>query len=724
MRTSDSEQWLVGAWIASATKGVSTVKLSDDLMFGAAYYKEYQPHERLEQDFDLMAAADFSLIRVGESVWSTWEPSDGSFNLDWLEPVLNCAQLHGISVIIGTPTYAVPPWLRAKYPETTADRTTDEAIPYGHRQDVDFTHPAFRFLAERLIRKIVLRYRHHPAVIGWQLDNEPGNVLLHNRAVFLGFVERLIAKYGTVDVLNEHWGLTYWSHRISEWGELWTPDGNTAPAYDLEWRRYQADLTREFINWQAGLVRELAGPEQFVTTCIALGRPAMEATGLARELDVTATNLYYPMQDAFAMPGAGAAEAAVGQHWLPTGGTWRLYQLADVSRGVRQESFLVTETNARAVGEAHLNRPAYPGQWRQAAWTLVARGARAIEYWHWHTLHFGHETFWGGVLGHSLEPGRCYDELALIGKELKKASSKLSDFEPDEDVLLLSSPASKWAMEFQPPLAIEGTLLPDPRSYERTFDAFYQAFFEVGIQVSICTPEQLPSVPREAVVRWPVLVVPGLYVASDELLAYLKEYAEAGGHLVVGFKCGYADENARPRPTVMPGVLGPAVGASYDEFMNIPAPVGVVAEAGFECCGGSMATAWADGLSPEDATVLARYDHPFYGRWAAITTNQAGEGRATYIGTLPNPGLGASLARWIRETSLPPDLWSGRPPSVSVTSGRVSDGSHLWFVSNWAWEPVSVRPPFAGSDVLSGAEFVAGSELQLGAWDVRVIEAA
>jgi beta-galactosidase len=75
-------------------------------LFGAAYYHEYQLYERLEEDFRLMAAANFSLVRVGESVWSTWEPSEGSFDLDWLEPVLDQAHAHGISAIIGTPTYA------------------------------------------------------------------------------------------------------------------------------------------------------------------------------------------------------------------------------------------------------------------------------------------------------------------------------------------------------------------------------------------------------------------------------------------------------------------------------------------------------------------------------------------------------------------------------------------------------------------------------------------
>lgn len=695
--------------------------LPDGVLFGAAYYHEYQPYERLKDDLRLMADAHFSVIRVGESVWSTWEPREGCFDLEWLQPVLDEAHAQGIGVIIGTPTYAVPPWLRMSYPETTAERATGAPIPYGHRQDVDFTHPAFRFLAERLIRKIVARYAGHPAVIGWQVDNEPGMELLHNRAVFRGFRNYLVERYRSVDALNDRWGLTYWSHRISGWDELWAPDGNTAPAYDLEWRRYQAALTTEFIAWQVALVRELASPQQFVTTCISLHRPAVEATGLAQTLDVAATNLYYPVQEALTLPSPPGPVPGPRQGWMPAGGTWRLYQLADASRGLRQEPFLVTETNAIAVGDSHMNFPAFPGQWRQAAWALVARGARAVEYWHWHTLHFGHETYWGGVLGHSLVPGRCYEEIAQIGAEFTSAGPQLAGFEPDADVLLLSSAESKWAMEFQPPLALDGTVGPDRRSYERIFDSFYRSLFEAGLQIGICTAQQLPDDPAALASRCPVLVVPGLYIAREDELQYLAAFAEAGGHLVLGFRSGYADEYARPRPVLMPGVLRDAVGASYNEYMNLGQPVPVAAESGFECDSAATATSWLDGVVAEDARVLARYVHPFYGRWAAITTNEVGRGRVTYIGTLPSPELGRSLARWIRKASPPADPWQDRPASVSITSGRLRDGTRLWFLSNWSWDRARIPAAIAGRDLLSNTPFGIGANLELGPWDVRVL---
>ena len=135
------------------------------LRFGAAYYPEYQPRLDLERDLDLMRAAHFTVIRVGESVWSTWEPRDGQFDLDWLQPVLDGAHARGIDVILGTPTYAVPPWLWRTYPEITGESATGLRQGWGRRQEVDITHAAFRFHAERVIRAILGRHARQPVFL-------------------------------------------------------------------------------------------------------------------------------------------------------------------------------------------------------------------------------------------------------------------------------------------------------------------------------------------------------------------------------------------------------------------------------------------------------------------------------------------------------------------------------------------------------------------------------
>ncbi|MGX1911599.1 beta-galactosidase [Streptomyces phaeochromogenes] len=682
-------------------------ELPGRVLFGAAYYHEYQPNERLKDDLDLMAEARFTVIRVGESVWSTWEPENGRFDLDWLQPVLDGAEERGIGVILGTPTYAVPPWLARQYPEIAAERRTGERVPWGARQEVDYTHPAFRFHAERIIRKVVGRYAAHPAVIGFQVDNEPGLELFHNHGVFQRFTDHLRETYGDVETLNREWGLVYWSHRLSTWADLWTPDGNAQPQYDLAWRRFQARLTTEFIAWQADIVREYARPDQFVTTCISYDRPTVEDDELTRKLDVTAGNPYYTMQDALALPDQNRQD----QGWT-TNGTWALYQSADRMYASRQEPFLVTETDAQAIGFPWNNRPAYDGQWRQAAWALISRGASMIEYWHWHTLHFGTETYWGGVLPHNGRPGRVYRELAALGAELETAGDLVSSLAPDADIAFLYSNPSKWALQAQPALVTpDGG--PDRRSYQTVFDAFYRGAFDAGLQSRLVHPGQLDDTDLP-----PVLVVPAFYAADDATLDRLLAYAETGGHLVLSPRTAYADQEARARTEEQPARLAEAAGVTYDEFSNLGTGLGVHGTDSLPLSEEARALHWVDGLRSRGADTLATYDHPHFGRWPAATTHAHGSGRVTYVGTVPDPEFASALLRW----AAPAGLASPSHPSVTSTTATARDGRRVRFLHNWSWEPVEVALPTPVRDALTGTSYAPGEAVPLGAWDVKVLK--
>ncbi|MEU9307634.1 beta-galactosidase [Streptomyces sp. NPDC048256] len=703
------------------------------VLFGAAYYHEYtpaydphvQPDERLKTDLDLMAEAHFTVIRVGESVWSTWEPENGRFDLDWLQPVLDGAHERGISVIIGTPTYAAPLWLARQYPEITGERRTGERIGWGARQEADFTHPAFRFHAERVIRKVVARYADHPAVIGWQVDNEPGLHLFHNRGVFQRFVDHLREKYGDVETLNREWGLVYWSHRLSTWADLWTPDGNEQPQYDVAWREFQARQVTEFIGWQADIVREYAHPEHFVTTCISYTRQGVEDDEMTDRLDIASGNPYYDMQDGLLLPDPTPDDHE--QRWKSTG-VWSVYQTADWMFSSRQAPFLVTETNAQSIGFPWDNRPGYDGQWRQAAWALVGRGARMIEYWQWQTLRFGAETYWGGVLPHSGQPGRTYAEIARLGAEFETVGPLVAGLEPDADITMVYSMPSKWLMQKYPPLATaDGE--PDATAYHRFFDPFYRGAFDAGRQVRIVHARQLHDPrgeqggmsPEEAVQRHPVLVAPALYVVDDGTLDWLEAYARAGGHLVLGPRTAYADHEARARHEPTPGRLVPAAGVRYDEFSNLTRDVPVRAVPGgpLDVPENATATRWIEGLTVVDADVLAQYEHPHHGRWPAVTTRRHGEGRVTCVGTVPGRDLARTLAEWLAPAA--GSGWRDLPASVTATTGTSTDGRRVHIVHNWSWRPVSVPAPADLSDALTGTSVLSGSALDLGPWDVRVL---
>jgi beta-galactosidase len=692
-------------------------ELADRIGFGAAYYAEYQRHPDLQADFDLMAKAGFSVIRVGESVWSTWEPEDGRFDLDWLEPVLDAARERAIGVILGTPTYAVPMWLARRYPEIAAGTASGHRVGWGARQEVNFTHAAYRFHAERVIRAVTGRYRDHPAVIGYQVDNEPGPRLLYNADVFAMFVDWLRRRYGTVERLNAEWGLVYWSHRLSSWGDLWRPEGNLQPQYDLAWRRFQAELVTSFIGWQADIVREVTAGRGFVTTCISYEQPGVEDVELSRALDVSSGNAYYEMQDALAHP--SALPRSTGPMGWVVRGPWAVTQLADLMYSSRQAPFLVTETNAGSIGFSSMNESPYDGQWRQLAWLLVGRGARLVEYWHWNTLPFGTETHWGGVLPHSGIPGRAYEEIARIGEELRAAGGAFAAAEPDYDVAVLYDSDSKFALSTQGPL--RGEALIDPDSYRHVVAAFARGVFDAKRQQRLVRPQHLlPSrggldglTAADAARRFPVLIAAAFYTAADEDLDFLVGYARAGGHLVVGPRTGYGDREGRARTERAPARIADAAAAWYDETASLPSPVPVRG-----LIQGS-ATGFAEGLNAAGAEVLARYEHPHLGRWAAVTTRAVGAGRITVVGTVPDQGLAAALARWLVPHGV--DGWSTASSVTVSTSTDRACGDRVHVVHNWSWDKAAACPSVAVTDLLSGVRYGPDEPVTLGAWDVRLL---
>lgn len=685
----------------------ATPPLPPEILFGVAYYPEYQQSDRVATDLDLMVAAGITVIRVGESVWSTWEPRNGEFDLDWLEPVLDAAHERGISAILGTPTYAVPPWLQVAYPEIAGERRTGERIAWGARQEVDYSHPAFRFHAERVIRKIIARYSQHPAVIGYQVDNEPGLELLHNHGVFTGFVRSLKDRFGDVETLNREWGLTYWSHRISDWSELWRPDGNTFPQYDLAWRRYQAEVTSDFIAWQAELVREYSGDHQFVTTCLQYPRRGLDDRELFEPLDIASGNPYYGFQKHL-----DAGEDLDALNYWTTSGVDGIFRQADRLYSSKQDRFLVTETNAQAIDASENNHPPYPGQLRQAAFAFISRGAAMIEYWHWHTLPYGAETYWGGVLPHSLVPGRVYREVSEIGAQLGALGTELQGYVPDADAAILWSNPSRYALQFMPPFTRDGVA--DDQAYEHLFDAFYGAVASVGAQARILHVEQARTMGAEELIRqFPVLIAAGVYIAIDEDIALLRAYAEAGGHLILGPRTAYADEEARARVATAPAGLSETAGVWYEEYTNLDAPIPVMT--------GGVAGAgqlWADGLISTDADIIATYDEPGLARFAAATTRTAGAGRVTVVGTVPD----RALARVFGEHALGAVRSPLATPVDGVTVASGTTPTHRYsFLFNWGWEPKNAELAGAMADAVSGEVLPSGSVVRLGAWDVRVL---
>jgi beta-galactosidase len=290
--------------------------------------------------------------------------------------------------------------------------------------------------------------------------------------------------------------------------------------------------------------------------------------------------------------------------------------------------------------------------------------------------------------------------------------------------MIVFSNDSKWAQSEHPSLAHPGRT-PDRRSFQTAVDAFARGVYDAGLQAGLVHPCQLSATcPQDYAARHPVLVAAAFTTASDAELQWLERYAAAGGHLVVGIRTGYEDEEARARLQRKPAFLTEAAGVWYDEFSNVAEPIPLTPGAGLDLPADAAATRWADGLHVEDATVLAGYDHPHFRRFAAVTTRAHGAGRVTQVGTVPNQALSRALMAWAVEHApgaAGTTPWRPATPAQTVTSATNRHGDRVHFVHNWSWEPSAFPLPARVVDPVTGDELDEGKTLELGAWDVRVV---
>jgi beta-galactosidase len=662
----------------------------DTVLYGAAYYTEYMPYDRLERDVQLMQQAGISVVRMGESSWGLWEPEDGRFEYAWMDRVIDRMQKAGIKVILGTPTYSVPAWMYKEHPEIFITRFGGQTITFGNRQNTDLMNPIYRSYSERVIRKLLEHYKNNTTVIGWQIDNETSAGGAANPDVQAGFVNYLQKKFQTVDELNKVWGLNYWGQRLNDWTEIPPEEGIINPGWKLEWERYQQWMTTDFLAWQSRIVNEYKRPDQFITHDLA-GPPRAEVNehDIARTMDIMAANPYHDTQDQF--DGLGSTMAG------------------DYTRSLKRTNYLVTETNAQTIGwDSKEQFPPYDGQLRLDVYTHLSSGANMVEYWHWHSIHYGQETYWKGVLSHDLEPNRAYAEVSRTAHELQRIGPEIVDLKRTSKVAILYSNDSHYGIEFMK--------FSDKVNYRTILGQMYETLYRQNVAVDFIFPESTN------LSDYKVILVPPLYVASDEVLNRLVDYVHGGGHLVMAFKSGFTNEYDTVRWTMAPGPLRKAAGFRYQEFSNLAKPLALKGDP-FKADAGNKVSEWAEMLILEGAQPLAYYDDPFFGRYPAITQNHFGSGTLTYEGTVLSDTLQTKVLLNVLQMAGLTGPDQELAPPVHVKHGTNRNGRTIHYYMNYSSDSQTFKYPYKlGEDLLTKMTVAPSQTVTLKPWDLAILE--
>ena len=671
-----------------------------ELLYGAAYYDEYMPYDRLDKDVEMMKKAGINTVRIAESTWSTCEPQPGVFDFFHVERVMDAMEAAGINVIIGTPTYAVPTWMVKAHPDVLATTVKGRGI-YGARQIMDITHPVYLFYAERVIRELMKRTAHRKCVIGFQLDNETKYYGTAGKNVQEQFVKYLREKFhDDLDALNYEFGLDYWSNRINAWEDFPDVRGTINGSLGAEFEKFQRTLVDQFLSWQADIVNEYRREEQFVTHNLDFEwrgysygiQPYVNHLHASQCLTIAGTDIYHPTQDELT-----GAEIAFG---------------GDLIRSLKQDNYLVIETEAQGFP----GWTPYKGQLRLQAYSHLASGANSVMYWHWHSIHNSFETYWKGLLSHDFQENASYKEACTIGNEFAKLGSHLVNLKKKNDVAVLVSNEALTALNWfriqeQAPGADAQSIY-----YNDVMRWMYDTLYRMNVECDFIWPES------ENLDQYKAIVVPALYAAPDELLIRLNQYVENGGTLIASFKTAFTNENVKVSHQVQPHILKNCLGVHYDQF-TFPKNVGLTGEIISKKNSLSEAKVFMELLTADGAEVLASYEHCNWKDYAAITRNHYGKGQAVYIGCMTDEDtLKAVYKAVLPEAGV--EIPEYHYPII-VRKGTNDLGKTIRYFLNYS--AVELEMPYEyknGEELLENTSVEKGAALQMPAWGVKIVEEA
>lgn len=499
-----------------------------EFLLGASYYPEWWKESEWDEDFKKMEELGFNAVRMGEFAWSFFEPREGEYNFEPMRRAIDCAERHGIKVILGTVSAVCPAWLYKKYPEVKGGNDKGH-YNFGGRKGQCLSSDIFLEYAFKITEEEAKALGSHKNVVGWQLDNEPGFPFYDfDENCNKGFREFLKNKYGTIEKLNDAWFTQMWSNVYNDFSEIEIPvnacEGGMTPEIQLDYRKYFSFTFNRLLSGEAKILRKYS-PGKFLYTNWPGANWSVNCFEGSEYLDFAAWDNY------------------VGQ---PHGENYRIQLRASMEHsfdrylGKEQNKFLVAEQKAFV----DANSPAEII--RAQTWLNISHGAFGTVFFEWRTPIGGTEQEYGSVLGRDKRPRaeteHVYKKLA---SEIKDYYSLIDGAKTNSDVAVIYSYENSWGSL--------GWVVDGP--YDEEFFNSYG-----GFKNSLKTNVDVIGIDADFS-KYKLLVLPNYRITSEEDVKKFKSFAENGGTLVLNTQCGTRDEFNRMRELLEPGLFKEMAGA-------------------------------------------------------------------------------------------------------------------------------------------------------------------
>lgn len=591
----------------------------DLTLTGAYYYPEHWDESQWERDLKQMHELGFEFTHFAEFAWAQLEPQEGVYNFSWLDRAVALAAKYDLKVVMCTSTATPPVWLSRKYPEILLKSEDGTVQDHGARQHASFASPVYRKLAYRMIEELARHYGNDSRIIGWQLDNEPAVQFDYNQAAEEAFREFLKEKYHhNIQELNAAWGTAFWSEVYSRFEEITLP--KTAQMFMnhhqiLDYRRFAAKQTNDFLNEQCRLIKKYA-KNQWVTTNYIPDYDKGHIGG-SKDLDFVSYTRYMVYGD----------NEGIGRRGYRVGNPLRIAMANDFFRPVNG-TYGVMELQPGQVNWGSINPQPLPGAVRLWLWSVFAGGSDFICTYRYRQPLYGTEQYHYGIVGTdgvTVTPGgREYEQF------MKEIRSLRKDYRPKEDkpetylkrkTAILWNPENYWSIDRQKQNATWNTFA--------HVDKYYRTLKSYAAPVDFISEEKDFS-------QYPVMIVPAYQLADKELVARWKKYVEEGGNLVLTCRTAQKDRFGR-LPEAPFGSMIDELTGNHMEFYDLLLPQ----DPGQVKMDGKVYTwnTWGEILQPGASNeVWATYTNEFYEGKPAVTFRKLGKGSVTYIGVDSSDG--------------------------------------------------------------------------------------
>jgi beta-galactosidase len=629
----------------------------DVYRLGSSYYPEWWDPREWEQDFAGMQALGLNTVRMGEFAWSSFEPEQGKFIFDWMDHAVEIANRHGIKVLLGTPTAAVPPWLYALHPDVLGANALGP-YTYGGRKGYCTNSANYLDACARIVEALAQHYGNHSGVIGWQLDNEPGIPFqCFDANCERAFQQWLARRYGSLDALNRSWNGAFWSNHYTDWTQIHFPknsgEGGWQPAISLDYRKFFSDSYSSHLRRQAEILRRHV-KDQFIYTNWPSTTWSVDVYKAGAEfLDATAWDNY--------VSAPGLSEF---QHQYIASMNNDIARCA--SRGQR---FFCAEQIA------YLPPLAHPDGLRLQAYLNLAHGCKGHLYFEWRRPTAGNEqsrpSFIKGFDGKLTPQGPI---LARIGREFAELGPKLANATTTSDVAMLYDFTNEFAQGFWS----VGT--PGDR-YDSEASRFY-----VGLK---SLQRNIDAVPLSADLSgYRIVAAPNLRLIDDRDADKLKSYVADGGVLVLTDRAGTQHTDCSMRRILSPGLFteigGVASVAKLDlmEYSTAHSQMDTAheAELGIAFTGSNLIfkpRTIMEQLELRGAEAMATFRGGRMDGWPAVTRCRYKKGWVIYAGTdSEDHGFHESVAQLAADAARLPALLIV-PRGVAVTTRE--DARHRYY---------------------------------------------